>query len=377
MSLKRILSLLVGGLFALWTLSTILGGHGEIDRGHDVEAVPNTVHFVILGDKDHFKVNIVNWLAVWSAHHWMQPDAIYVHTNYDPSVISAARTNPSDAYTRSLFRIPSVRFNHVVAPHATSNGTAFTGGWAHSSDFIRTEVMAEHGGVYLDSDSFLLRDLEPLRTSGYKMIVGRQRWGAVNLAAMLSVPSSTLMKTYHKLMDKTYNGSWGGHSFELLTRLVEIFQHKPREVLLLPQEALFPLSWDASDLPALYQPVYNGPIPHIRYETDLGKAEEAFSWGDFHDEVKSPVIDWAKSYNVHGWLSGLFDTRYISVATRREWFGSETGDINLDYLIRRESNFANAVWPALRAAILQGVVEVSQEQKLAAITDAQLWPILS
>lgn len=80
---------------------------------------------------------------------------------------------------------------------------------------------------------------------------------------------------------------------------------------------------------------------------------------------------------MHGWLSGLFDTRYISVATRREWFGSETGDINLDYLIRRESNFANAVWPALRAAILQGVVEVSQEQKLAAMTDAQLWPILS
>lgn len=62
--------------------------------------------------------------------------------------------------------------------------------------------MAEHGGVYLDSDSFLLRDLEPLRTSGYAMIVGRQRWGAVNLAAMLSVPSSTLMKTYHALMDK-------------------------------------------------------------------------------------------------------------------------------------------------------------------------------
>lgn len=117
--------------------------------------------------------------------------------------------------------------------------------------------------------------------------------GNLTSAVADSLPSSYCWRT------QTYNGSWGGHSFELLTRLVEIFQHKPREVLLLPQEALFPLSWDASDLPALYQPVYNGPIPHIRYETDLGKAEEAFSWGDFHDEVKSPVIVSSARRNRH------------------------------------------------------------------------------
>lgn len=178
---------------------------------------------------------------------------------------------------------------------------------------------------------------------------------------------------------QTYNGSWGGHSFELLTRLVQIFQHKAREVLLLPQEALFPLSWDKSDLPAMYRPLVKGrPIPHQRYETSsLEDAVKGFGWGDFHDSVKSPVIDWAASYNIHGWLSGLYDTRYISEATRRDWFGSKSGDISLDYLIRRESNFANAVWPALRAAILEGVVDVSAEQRQVALEDATAWPDLS
>lgn len=122
---RNILAIL-GGLLALFTLSVLLrsgSSSSRAEREHSVEVVPNTVHFVILGDKPQFKVNIVNWLAVWSAHHWMQPEAICKFKERDdlpgPPLIRPRRSQsftPTTTRRSSKQPSPALRQTHTRVP---------------------------------------------------------------------------------------------------------------------------------------------------------------------------------------------------------------------------------------------------------------------
>lgn len=340
------------------SISTIL------DEDAPSAMVPNVAHFVILGDAKLFSIPLATWLGIWSCQHWMKPEKILIHTNYDPAVVDRAKQFPPNRFTAALFRIPAVQFNHVEAPHATSDSRkmAFQGGWPHSSDFVRTRILAEQGGVYLDSDSYLLRDPAPLRKTGYSMVVGQQMGGYINVAAFFATPGNTFMATFARLIDVVYDGSWGRHSFELLTRLTQIFRPKDGEVLVLPQDSLFPLSWERDDLITLYRPLTKGvSIRSPEFETSTSElAAQRFSWTNDPANVR----DWSSSYVLHGWNSAIYDDRRVKDAERKEWFGAEQGGVlSIEYLLRRDSNFANAVWPALRAAILEGNLAVTSTQR--------------
>ncbi len=60
---------------------------------------------------------------------------------------------------------------------------------------------------------------------------------------------------------------------------------------------------------------------------------------------------WRGSYAVHGWNSvvkALGDTQAI--------FGNAEG-ITLEYVLARKSQFANAVYPAVKHALDNGIIE--------------------
>jgi len=41
--------------------------------------------------------------------------------------------------------------------------------------FIRTRVMAHHGGQYFDDGSWVIRDLAPFRKAGFENVFGKQK----------------------------------------------------------------------------------------------------------------------------------------------------------------------------------------------------------
>ena len=110
----------------------------------------------------------------------------------------------------------------------------------NKSDFVRTRVMKRWGGIYLDEDIYLLKDLSVLRHAGFQNVVGRQAYGAICPALFLSMPENELITAYHALQDSVFDGGWSTHAVELLERLVLEFSDRDRQVLVLEQEAFFP-----------------------------------------------------------------------------------------------------------------------------------------
>jgi hypothetical protein len=52
--------------------------------------------------------------------------------------------------------------NYDVGKHPFMKAAYETGSWAFVSDYARLDIIYNHGGVYLDTDVELLKDLQPL-----------------------------------------------------------------------------------------------------------------------------------------------------------------------------------------------------------------------
>ena len=301
-----------------------------------VAEIPNIVHFVhfatppsatnleptILFEFSHF-------IAIYSAHLFLKPVLIYIHTDAH-NRLSAKAKESTDRWTRLIANLPSVRFNYVVPPERTSRGGPIRK-LPHKSDFIRTQVMKKYGGIYLDEDSYVLRDFASLRRAGFRNVVGRQKDGQIGSATFLSMPESDLITAYQAQQDSVYDGNWLTHAVMLLSSLVRHFGAVEKEVLVLEQNAFFPLGWEKDDLKSMYS---------------INEAEIMGEWS-YTAKVMTKILNWNNSYAIHGYHTALL--------TEKIDFGI-FGGITLEYVLARTSNFARAVYPAVEHAMKQGIV---------------------
>ena len=117
--------------------------------------------------------------------------------------------------------------------------------------------------------------------------------------------------------------------------------------MIVPQNTFFPLSWQKSDLETLYQ-----------VHSDAGELEtnnrSPENLTDFtsHFHLWPPESwrrDWRLSYVLHGWTSAI-KSNFDDDENTPELFGGHEG-ISLDYILARNSNFARAVYPAVKDAL--------------------------
>ena len=185
MLLLRVALLLVFSLFLSHhltksfapTWSSIL--HTPASAGAAFEPIPNIVHFVRLvhpAPEPVLEFQFRHFIAIYSAWYHLEPAAIYIHTNIEQYLIEEALDRSASIYTAAVRRIPRVTFSHQVALNHTKSG-AVIDKLPNQSDFVRTAVMVKQGGIYLDDDAYVLRDLKPLRTLGFENVVGRQANG--------------------------------------------------------------------------------------------------------------------------------------------------------------------------------------------------------
>ena len=157
------------------------------------------------------------------------------------------------------------------------------------------------------------------------------------------------MEAYHALQEEAFNpNSWAAHAVDLLTSLVREFQNPDRQVLILPSETLFPLSWEASELKELYG-------LHDSVETPTSGSTDSRNFTNFLEtfEMSEPTTwqkDWKLSYVLHGWNSGI---EFNQLEGMFESFGG----ISLEYVLAKRSNFARAVYPAVRHALNEGYLD--------------------
>ncbi|MCJ1450599.1 hypothetical protein MMC28_000932 [Mycoblastus sanguinarius] len=316
---------------------------------NNLSCIPNTVHFVHPGPANEtlpiLEFQFSQFIAIYSAHYYLSPEKIYIHTNVKENLLGAALSASKNPYSRAIARLHNVIFKYQVAPtHSTSSLPIKA--LPHQSEFIRTRVLKEYGGIYLDHDSYVLKDLEPLRCSGFKTVVGTQIDGQIGNAVILATPKNELITAYDQLQDKLVDGSSEIHSLGLLKRLVQDSFIRPTQVLVLAQDSFFPLDWEPESLRKLYREDQGG-FSTMNHDTQ--NITNYISTFDTKPQ-ESMEIDWRSSYTMHGWSSSL----------KNHWetvFWQNNNGITLEYVLARKSNFAKALYPAVKHAVDTDVLE--------------------
>jgi len=304
--------------------------------------IPNIVHYVHVvpppaGPKAKLQFSFRQFVSYYSAQFYLNPD-IYIHTNADPESIKQARTS-SDQWTRAVANLPSVKFRYYDNIHL-----------AHQSVFIRTKVVTKYGGVYLDEDMYIVKDLADLRRAGFRTVLGLGRYRGIIPGMFLGMPGSELIKLYGSLQDAAFDGEWTTARVDLLTRLVPLFAGRPHEVLILDERSFFPLSWEDWGIKELYEIHEDDgePDPYIFEDARDLKYNATFVQDfKFEPQPKTWRFDWRYTYAVHGWNDAL---------KGKEALWGDFGDLTLDYVLAQNSNFARAVYRAVKQALDEGVI---------------------
>ena len=323
--------------------------------------IPNLVHYVWLTrDPSHFALDFRAFLTVYSAHLFLRPTAIYIHTDASPSALVSPQL---DLWTRRILAIPGVKPNYISAPSHTTAGVPLDR-IEHKSDIVRLQALRDFGGLYLDFDAIPLRDVAPLRTAGFGAVLGPVTavsvWqsGMLNNGVMLSRPHSAFIEIYYEAYHRFFTGEWDRASVVLLTDLAMRVAAVPRAVLLVEARAFAPFSWEVFDMNRLYGFLLGRPDDRdggARVAAEMpggleeGTCGDAMAWLKEREKSKGKGVeeDLSNTYVLHafdanlGAFYGLFSPRL---------------DVDLAYVMRRESNFARAVWPAVKHAIEAGLL---------------------
>ncbi|KAH8664507.1 hypothetical protein BX600DRAFT_301105 [Xylariales sp. PMI_506] len=329
-------------------------------------SIPQIVHYVwLLKDPAELTLSFKFFVTAYSSYILWQPERIYIHTDATPEVFVRAQKQGT-IWTQRILAIPGITPNYVIAPSSTSKGVNIVH-MEHKADFLRISALRDYGGIYLDVDAVPLRDVSDLRTSGFANVVGgataltMKHSGYINNGVMMSIPNSTLMEIYYHAAHEFFDGSWATASVYLLTDLATRLSPLPSEVLILHPRAFAPTSWELEDQKRLFSPKLPSPNS-TSHSTTITKVEDLESscqdilaWLKDSERGENDVdptgrlrddweLDLSSSYVLHA-----FDDEIGKI---RGW----DHQVDLKYVLARQSNYARAVYPAIRHAIQAGVI---------------------
>ena len=322
--------------------------------------IPNIVHFVHLvkpSPNPTFEFPFRQFIAIYSAWYYLQPETINIYTNVDEHLIEETIKRSTSPWTKAVSKLPKVKVSHQTPPDHTTSGEAIPK-LPNQSDFVRTGILREFGGIYLDEDAYVLRDLAPLRRMGFQNVVGYQLNGQICPAVILSTPGNKLMEWYHALQHKAINPNrWALHATDLLSTLAMDFQEPSDQVLVLPHNTFFPYDWRGNDLKPIYQ-VHDKDLDAPDAVTNKGTQNLTEYSENFHlygpEAPESWKTDLRSSYVLHGWTSGI-ETEFND--QERDAMFRKFGGITPDFVLAQSSNFARAVYPAFKHALDNGVLD--------------------
>jgi glycosyltransferase involved in cell wall biosynthesis len=206
------------------------------------KTIPNIVHFVFGMSKDENDrfFNMQQYLAVKAARDFLQPDKIYIHFAFEPLgswwILAKEKLSITSNKVRDVVNI----FNNPVHH------------FAHKADIIRLEALMNYGGIYLDLDVWVYRDIRFLLDSGHEFIMGQEgENGAVGLcnAIILAQKDSEFLKIWYNCYKKFSEKNWNEFSVLLPNKLAT--EH-PSWIHILPHTTFFWPMWDANGLTRLY-----------------------------------------------------------------------------------------------------------------------------
>ena len=214
--------------------------------------IPNIIHFIYFFGPNSRPFSYLNYLAVKIAHTVQQPDAIYFHCNEEP--------------------VGNIHWDNIkqyVTIVPTTQPTEYMGIRLeypqYQADITRLQILLEQGGIYLDTDTLLLKPLTPFLDSECVMCYDKPDHSSINNALIMSAPGSRFIDKWLKAIPTNFRADiWAYHAVVLP---LELYKEDPALLNLQGQEAFAPFGFNDkyifSDNPADVKRLDNTYAVHL------------------------------------------------------------------------------------------------------------------
>lgn len=222
-----------------------------------VSAAP-AFHFIFGLRPQTAPLHLLHWLCLASCLVVNRPAALHFHYRHEPY-------GPWWERIRAHLRLH--RVDAPVSGFAPERYAAHAEGaaiqrlgldYAHEADFLRLDLLREHGGVYADMDTLFVR---PYPTDWFEAEFfigeepaphqpGRLLRPSLCNAVMGARPGARFAAAWRERMAAVFDGSWSRHSCEEAARL---WQSQPDAVRVLPAAYFYRYGSSSAGLRTLLQ----------------------------------------------------------------------------------------------------------------------------
>jgi hypothetical protein len=205
--------------------------------------IPSILHFAFGMADDDEPFGLIQYLSIVSAIHKLKPRRVLLHHGKQPS-----------GFYWDMVKHAITLKNARNITHIFGNPVRH---YAHKADIIRLEALLAYGGIYLDTDVFVLHSFDDLL--GHDFVMGREsaaEWspgeltqGGLCNAIILANKHSAFLKHWYASY-RTFNGSvWSDHSVILPQKLAKRY---PNDIAVLGDHVFFWPVWTASGLQTIF-----------------------------------------------------------------------------------------------------------------------------
>lgn len=230
--------------------------------------IPNIIHFIYFFGAKSRPFSYFNYLAVKIAYLVQQPDVIYFHCNEEP--IGNPHWDNIKQYVKIVKVVRPTEYMGIELEYPQ-----------YQADIVRLQILQAQGGIYLDTDTLLLKPLTPLLDKDCVMCYDTSEHVSINNALIMSKPNSEFITNWlNEIPNNFSNVIWAYHAVVLPLKL---YKDNPRDLTLLNQEAFAPFGFDDkyifSDNPADVAKLDNSYAVHLWdtiWNDELGQVNDDY-----------------------------------------------------------------------------------------------------
>ncbi|PRD31700.1 UNVERIFIED_CONTAM: hypothetical protein NCL1_22825 [Trichonephila clavipes] len=172
--------------------------------GFSYAIVPNVVHYVHFDSMDLSFIQVISIKAVFLNH---KPEKILIHCN---------RHRLSGKYWNMVKNISVLEISFMKKPTHTFG--KLLSSIYHSSDIARLEILMKHGGIFLDTDTYVIKSLNYFRK--FEMTLGWPPSQNLGTQLLIAHKNARFLKLWYNSYRYYRRERWYYNAGELPTQFI-------------------------------------------------------------------------------------------------------------------------------------------------------------
>ena len=201
-------------------------------------------HFIFGLREQTEPFHLLHYLCLASCAAVNAPDAIHFHYRHEPFGPRWERIKPHLQLHRVGDRVAGYAPERYRDSDEGRTIEKLGLGYAHESDFLRLDILLEHGGVYADMDSLFVRRYPDawfgrefaIGEEHAPLMPGRTLQPSLCNAVLFSQPGARFARQWRKRMSDAFDGRWSEHS---CLEAARIWRQMPNAVHVLPTDYFY------------------------------------------------------------------------------------------------------------------------------------------